>query len=239
MKHCVLMLIHKDVELVNALLPLYPNSWDIYIHIDKKSNITFKNIVRLSNVVWIGKQIDVGWQTYEMVDAELLLLRTAYKQQYDYYHLVSGQCLPLRTENEIDNIISQYKGKSFINKVFETRDGRKFEKFYFGSQWWSLSRETVDWIFNNYHRVEELDREYTKHLISKDEFIFQTLLYNDVPEMLVNDNLRYIKFFASVHPQIVGIDKYDILMTSRFILTRKVDFENSKELINTVKQRLL
>lgn len=233
------MLIHKDIELVNTLLPLYPNSWDIYIHIDKKSNITFKNIVRLSNVVWIEKQIDVGWQTYEMVDAELLLLKSAYPYHYDYYHLVSGQCLPLRTEKEVDNIISHDYGKSFINRVFETHDGRLYDKFIFGSQWWSLSKQTVNWIFDNYHKVEELDRNYTKHLISKDEFIFQTLLYNNVPEMLVNDNLRYIKFFASVHPQMVGIDKYDMLMNGRFILTRKVDFESSKELINRIEQRLL
>lgn len=239
MKHCVLMLIHKDIELVNLLLKLYPTTWDIYIHIDKKSSITHKDIVKLSNVVWIGKFIDVGWQTYEMIDAELLLLKTAYSHDYDYYHLVSGQCLPLRNEHEIYNIIERYDGKSFINRIFETMDGRLYDRFIFGSQWWSLSKQTVDWIFNNYHKVEELDREYTKQYVSKDEFIFQTLLYNNIPEMLVNDNLRYIKFFASVHPLIVDMDKYDILMNGNYIFTRKIEYEHSKELIDTVSKHLL
>ena len=90
MKHCILMLLHKDVKLANRLLKLYPKTFDIYIHIDKKSDIEQKDIVRLSNVVWIGKEIEVKWQSYEMVEAELRLLQEAHKQGYDYYHLISG-----------------------------------------------------------------------------------------------------------------------------------------------------
>ena len=47
MKHCILMLLHKDVKLANRLLKLYPKTFDIYIHIDKKSDIERKDIVRL------------------------------------------------------------------------------------------------------------------------------------------------------------------------------------------------
>ena len=238
MKHCILMLLHKDVKLANRLLKLYPKTFDIYIHIDKKSDIEQKDIVRLSNVVWIGKEIEVKWQSYEMVEAELRLLQEAHKQSYDYYHLISGQCLCLRTAEEFDDIICKYDGRSFVEKRFEMTDGKSYDKFMLGSQWWSLSKQTVYWIFEHWDKVQELDREYTKPIIAKDEMFFQTLLYNNVPKLLVNDNLRYINFFASVHPLLVGIDKYEMLMNGDFLFTRKVDFHSSLELIDEVEQRL-
>lgn len=233
------MLIHKDIDLVNFLLRLYPPSFDIYIHIDKKSSIEKKDVITLSNIVWIGKEMNIEWASYEMIEIELRLLKEAYMHDYDYYHLVSGQCLCLRTHQEIDEIIFKNGRKSFVEKRFEVTDGKLYDKFMLGSQWWSLNKKTVHWIFSHWNKVQELDREYTKSIRVKDEMIFQTLLYNNVSEMLVNNNLRYIKFFASVHPQMVGIDKYDMLMDGGYVFTRKVDFENSKELIDKVAQRLL
>ena len=183
--------------------------------------------------------MNIEWASYEMVEIELRLLKEAYIHDYDYYHLVSGQCLCLRTQQEIDEIIFKNGRKSFVEKRFEVTDGKLYDKFMLGSQWWSLNKETVHWIFSHWDKVQELNRDYTKSIRVKDEMIFQTLLYNNVHEMLVNNNLRYIKFFASVHPQMVGIDKYDMLMDGEYVFTRKVDFENSKELINKVAQRLL
>ena len=114
---------------MNFLLRLYPPSFDIYIHIDKKSSIEKKDVITLSNIVWIGKEMNIEWASYEMIEIELRLLKEAYMHDYDYYHLVSGQCLCLRTHQEIDEIIFKNGRKSFVEKRFEVTDGKLYDKF--------------------------------------------------------------------------------------------------------------
>lgn len=44
---------------------------------------------------------DVSWGSYAQVETELLLLRQALGRGCSYYHLLSGECLPLRHQDEI------------------------------------------------------------------------------------------------------------------------------------------
>ena len=39
MKHCVLMTVYKDYDLINKIISSLPKDWGIFVHIDKKSNI--------------------------------------------------------------------------------------------------------------------------------------------------------------------------------------------------------
>ena len=64
-RQAVALLVHKDVTQVNALITILRPSFDIYVHIDKKSDITPENIDARN--VW--KEITVYWGAYNMIEA--------------------------------------------------------------------------------------------------------------------------------------------------------------------------
>ena len=57
------------------------------------------------------------------------LLKAAIKGNYDYYHLISGMDLPIKTQKEIHEFFENNKGKEFIH--FGTNeDARKRCQYY-------------------------------------------------------------------------------------------------------------
>ena len=80
---------------------------DIYIHIDKKVKnfdfVKYKNICKKSTVHYTKKRYDVKWGESSQVKTEMLLFETAYRTGYDYYHLISGSDMPIKSQNYIHN----------------------------------------------------------------------------------------------------------------------------------------
>lgn len=100
-RHAYLILAHNEPEILKILVEMIDDERnDIYIHIDKKSDINqFLPInVHHSNLT-LTERIKVNWGGWSMVEATLLLLSTARKKGgYGYYHLLSGVDLPLKTQ---------------------------------------------------------------------------------------------------------------------------------------------
>lgn len=78
-------------------------NFDKFSSIAKKSKIFFTN------------RINVSWGGYSLVQCELLLLKEAIVHNYEYYHLISGVDLPLKTNEEIHDFFNKNKGKEFIS----------------------------------------------------------------------------------------------------------------------------
>lgn len=118
MQHAFLIIAHSNWEQLKALIQLLDTeNHDIYIHIDKKSKNfkkeEFFNIVRKSRIE-IFQEYEVFWGGFSLVQVELFLFEKAYQQKYDYYHLISGADLPLKSNQKIDEFFEQNKGKEFI-----------------------------------------------------------------------------------------------------------------------------
>lgn len=59
MKHCVLMTVYKDYDLINKIISSLPEQWGIFVHIDKKSNIEdIKNVIAI-------KKHKIYWGSFE------------------------------------------------------------------------------------------------------------------------------------------------------------------------------
>ena len=104
-RHAYLIIAHSQFEILMTQLRLLDHeNNDFYIHIDKKSqNVPFdqiKNSVSASNIYFINR-ISVNWGGYSMVQCEINLLKAATKGHYDYYHLLSGVDLPIKTTTTI------------------------------------------------------------------------------------------------------------------------------------------
>lgn len=112
-KHAYLIMIHNEFYIFEKLLKLLDNeSNDIYVHVDKKvKNFDFKryeDIIKKSNI-YFTKRINVKWGDYSQIRCELLLMEESSKNSYDYYHLLSGVDLPLKSQEEIHAFFDNHK----------------------------------------------------------------------------------------------------------------------------------
>lgn len=88
-----------------------------------------KKNVKNSNLYFV-ERTSVTWGAYSLVNAELLLLKKATSTgKYLYYHLLSGDDLPLKTQDYIHDFFEKNSGYEFISfqkSVFERFDRVKY-----------------------------------------------------------------------------------------------------------------
>lgn len=120
-KHAYLIMAHTQFEQVTKLIMLIDSEKnDIYLHIDKKIKdaVTIfrdliKPVVNKSNIYFIS-QNNVQWGAYSQIRTEVELLKAAVPQKYQYYHLISGADLPLKSQEYIHQFFSDNQGKEFV-----------------------------------------------------------------------------------------------------------------------------
>ena len=130
MKLAILLLCHKNPEQINdfILSMLHPDI-DIFIHIDKKSDI-IKDIITRKNVYILDhtSRIDVRWGEFSQVEAMLSLLKfSSNKFQYDYYWFCSGQDFPIKPISDILKYFFTFNGDNFIQFIESEHYGKKIE----------------------------------------------------------------------------------------------------------------
>lgn len=130
MRHAYLVMIHKNIRQVKLLLSLLDGEKnDIYIHCDKKSSISkeeLESAVKHSGI-YFTERLDVRWGGYSQIECELLLLKAAVKKKYDYYHLLSGQDLPIKPPGEIERFFEKNQGRNFVEFLGREETDRQIE----------------------------------------------------------------------------------------------------------------
>lgn len=117
-KHAYLIIAHNEFYILERLLKLidYEQN-DIYLHIDKKvKDFNFdyyKNIVKKGNIYFVNR-MNVHWSGYSQIECEYLLLESAIKKNYSYYHLLSGVDMPLKSADEIYSFFEKNNGYEFL-----------------------------------------------------------------------------------------------------------------------------
>ena len=122
--HAYMIIAHNQFDLLEKLVKsLDDNRNDIYIHIDAKvKNFDFdriKNAVKFSSVYFTDR-IRITWGDFSQVKCEMILLKTAVEnqnngKQYEYFHLISGVDLPIKSNDYIHSFFENNKGKEFIH----------------------------------------------------------------------------------------------------------------------------
>ena len=118
MKHAYLIIAHSNFDVLESSLSMldYKDN-DIYVHIDRKVEYSIKYKCKYSNLYLIpeDKRIDVRWADVTIIYAELALYRMAFDNgKYDYFHLMSGMDLPIKSQKYIHEFFELNKGKEFI-----------------------------------------------------------------------------------------------------------------------------
>lgn len=133
-KHAYLIMAHNQPILLKKLLcALDNNRVDIFLHIDKKSNLyieDFKNILTKSQLFFVNRK-SVSWGGFSQIDITLDLLELATRNdKYDYIHFISGVDIPLKKQEEILEFFDKYQGEEFISCKPSDRSDR-IQYYYF------------------------------------------------------------------------------------------------------------
>lgn len=125
MKHAFLILAHKDDLCFRSLIMLLDDDRnDIFIHMDKKNqDYNSAEISRLCYhaSVYHTERTSVTWGGHSMIRAEIMLLELATSiSSYAYYHLLSGQDLPIKRQDVIHAFFDSNTGKEFVRFNFKT-----------------------------------------------------------------------------------------------------------------------
>lgn len=110
-KHAYLIMAHNNFSQLRTLIALLDDPQnDIYLHVDKRATAFQPDEINVihSNLV-LADRIRVNWGGHSQIECEVNLLKASVQNHYEYYHLISGVDLPLKTQAEIH---------SFFNKVF-------------------------------------------------------------------------------------------------------------------------
>ena len=76
----------------------------------------FKSIViEKSHLYFTQNRISVVWGDFSQIECELTLFTEAtQKNNYDYFHLISGVDVVIKSQNEIHKFFSYHKGLEFV-----------------------------------------------------------------------------------------------------------------------------
>ncbi len=116
MKHAYLILAHTEFDLLKLLVSRLDDPRnDIYVHFDKKVAVLPELRTKQAGLTVLDRRIDVRWGAPSMVEAEFALFEAALAQgPYQYYHLLSGVDLPLKSQDYIHDYCDRHAGDEFI-----------------------------------------------------------------------------------------------------------------------------
>jgi hypothetical protein len=117
-KHLVAILAHKNPANVAVLIAeCIQRNFEVLIHIDAKSREDFMSnpsFSKYSNLV-VDQAIDVKRAHFSIVEATQLLMKRGLKVDFDYFHLISGEDIPVKSEIDFATFFEKNKGLNFIN----------------------------------------------------------------------------------------------------------------------------
>jgi Core-2/I-Branching enzyme len=131
----ILVLAATAPDVFRLLVSLWPQT-QFFVHVDAKADISkFGFIMQAENTEIISARFPIYWGGWNMVRAELELMRTAIARGYDRLLLISDDSFPLRSLEEITRRVSADALHLGLWEMPESHEGyvRYKEYFYFDS----------------------------------------------------------------------------------------------------------
>ncbi|MEL0456402.1 beta-1,6-N-acetylglucosaminyltransferase [Flavobacteriaceae bacterium SZ-1-7] len=120
----------------------------------------------------------------------------------------------------------------YLQRLFFIKNKRFPLKYYAGSNWINLTRESVTYIFNFIEKNPTFFKRL-KYSRATDELWAQSILMNSpLKEKIVNHDLRYIDWSKGPdYPRTLDLTDYDNLLESDALFARKINIKKDKELL--------
>ncbi|MDE6270329.1 MAG: beta-1,6-N-acetylglucosaminyltransferase [Muribaculaceae bacterium] len=121
MKHlCYIIMAHSHLDNVARNIRLLSgDNVSFLVHVDAKCTESSAHLRAMPGVRLSDTSHDVGWGDYSMVNASMSLCSEALAlyPQADYFILLSGHCVPLKSSEYIKQYISSHGDANFLRAV--------------------------------------------------------------------------------------------------------------------------
>jgi hypothetical protein len=120
MKIAYLILAHTSPkQLARLVAALSSRRADFFIHVDQKTDIQPFQEIKGPGIRFSATRVPVYWGDYSMVEATLILLRSALDcdERFDRFVLLSGAEYPVRKPADIEKFFESNADDEFINLV--------------------------------------------------------------------------------------------------------------------------
>lgn len=87
----------------------------VIIHVDLKSKIEEFSILRADNVFFVKNRVNVTWGSYTQILSTLNSFKDALKFQFEYLFLLSGDDLPCKTNQGMNDLLTDIGMKNLIH----------------------------------------------------------------------------------------------------------------------------
>jgi len=142
-KHAYLIMAHDELYILARLVALLDDPRnDIFLHVDKQCKAfnpeSIQACCQYSSLILLPRK-RVSWGAFSQIQCEVDLLKTATKQGYSRYHLISGTDLPIKNQDEIHAFFEQYPSAEFIalhDNVMEQKEYLDRIALYYPLQEW-------------------------------------------------------------------------------------------------------
>ena len=136
------VLCNKNSIVLKNMLDILSKDNKILIHVDLKSDIEeFSEYKSYKSVEFIKNRVCVNWGEFSLTQATLNIIKSAKNMEYDYISIISGDCLPLKSDSLIKEFLEKNNGKEFIGveksfnkKELENRVKYIYPKWRFNKQ---------------------------------------------------------------------------------------------------------
>ena len=122
--------------------------------------------------------------------------------------------------------------------IFQRKDCPDM-KFFFGSQWWCLTKVTVTWMLHYLNKHSEY-YEFFSTCLCPDESFFHTLVMNSPYAGEQEDYLHYIDWSEGKNsPKILLSEDYGRINKSNKLMARKFDLEADDNILQILSENNL
>ena len=165
MKQAIILLIHKDVKQAERLVNYFQGKCDIFIHVDRESDITDSDIKKMKTmpgVIDVYHKYKIHWGGFSILKTVMFMLKRAIEySDFSYVHLLSGQDYPVKPLSlfldKFDNDNEDHIACSHMPTPNADENTFRRFLFYFFLDWfkpktddeieymWELSRKQEKW----------------------------------------------------------------------------------------------
>ena len=217
MKHAFLILAHNEFGLLQTLIDCLDDARnDVYVHIDRKVASLPALHAQHAGLKVIERRVDVRWGDYSMVEAELALFEAAAAcGPYQYYHLISGVDLPLKSPDAMHAFCDAHDGKEFIGYTLTRMDPmlvRRMQRWHLfprhfsrGRNAWSMPRALFldlqellgikrnrDVDFKKGSQWVSITEAMVQYMLERRKWIRKTFTHTFVPDECVFQTLAWM-----------------------------------------------
>lgn len=134
------------------------------------------------------------------------------------------------------------KGFSKLQKKigFSRSFSKDFPPLYGGSTYWSLKRESLEYVFQYMLDHPHFLKRF-RYSFCSEEIFFQTILLNSsLKKNIVNNNMRFIIWEErnGNFPANLDWNDYDSIQNSQALFARKFEYPISEELLSKIKEKI-